>query len=106
MQRFIEAYHKLTSPGAEPDFYAADAYDAVGVIIQVLKGLGGHVTRQSVADTFRNADFNQKQFVGITKIIQFERTGDVRGGDIYLYQVTDGRRKYLGNIADLVRGNG
>ncbi|WP_322756490.1 bifunctional serine/threonine-protein kinase/ABC transporter substrate-binding protein [Frankia sp. Cas3] len=107
VERFVEAYARLTSPGTEPDFYAADAYDAVGVIIQVLKGLGGHVTRQSVANTFRNTDFIRGfAFEGITKKIQFSATGDVQGSDIYLYQVRDGRRKFLGNIADLVRGNG
>ncbi len=106
VERFIQAYGKLT-PGTQLDFYAADAYDAVGVVIQVLKGLGGNVTRKSVADTFRGPDFSREfEFEGITKKIKFSATGDVLGSDIYLYQVTDGRRKFLGNIADLVRGNG
>ncbi|WP_239376371.1 bifunctional serine/threonine-protein kinase/ABC transporter substrate-binding protein [Frankia sp. Cj5] len=106
VQQFVDVYEKISS-GAQPDFYAADAFDATRVVIDVLKRLRGKVSRQSVAHTFGDPKFIRDfEFEGITKKIKFDMSGEVQGGDIFIYQVRDGRRQYIGSAVELARGNG
>ncbi len=99
---FREAFDRVG--GGPVDFFAAEAFDAVNVVIQVLRQLHGNVTRNSVADKFQSGDFIEKfEYQGLTKKINFSANGDVNTRDIFLYRIIKGKLEFLGNIAELVR---
>ncbi|MEO6204145.1 MAG: branched-chain amino acid ABC transporter substrate-binding protein, partial [Mycobacteriales bacterium] len=53
---------------AEAGTYSAEAFDSANVIIAAMKGLGGNITRQSVADAVKKT----KDFAGVTHSITFD----------------------------------
>ena len=94
---FTAAYKAMFN--ADPGTYSPEAYDATNAIIAAMKGLGGNLTRQSVADAVKKVDY-----AGITKQIKFEPNGEVAGKTIFIYQVKDGKRNVLGTTAELTQG--
>ena len=77
---------------------APESYDAANAIIEAMKGLKGKITRQAVADAVKNVNY-----VGLTKTIKFESTGEVQGKTIFVYQVKGGKRAILGTTAELAK---
>jgi branched-chain amino acid transport system substrate-binding protein len=80
---FVEAYR--AKYGRDPDIYAAHAYDAVRVALQV-----PGIARAWEANEIRRAlQFEIKEFPGVTGPIQFDDYGDVRHNPV-MFIVKDG----------------
>jgi ABC-type branched-subunit amino acid transport system substrate-binding protein len=97
--RFAAAHHKRW--GAWPAPWAAEAYDAVGLIAHTLTGLDGDgPVRRGVLS---GALFRQR-YEGIAKTISFDpRTRLVEAHNTsFLYEVRDGTFRFLGRY-DQVR---
>ena len=80
---FAQEYERTY--GTPPGGFAAEYYDAADVLLQTIEN--GATTRAAVLDGLRSADVT-----GLTKRISFEANGNVRGGPIYIYRVSAGRR--------------
>ncbi|GAC1322177.1 MAG: branched-chain amino acid ABC transporter substrate-binding protein [Mycobacteriales bacterium] len=93
---FTQAYKAKFN--VDPGTYSPESYDAANAIIEAMKGLKGKITRQAVADAVKNVNY-----VGLTKTIKFESTGEVQGKTIFVYQVKGGKRAILGTTAELAK---
>ena len=81
-QNFVKAYKEKFN--AEPDMFAAQAYDAAMILLTALKnanGEGGQVLQQEMAKT--------KDFPGVTGVTSFTETGDALK-DIIILKVENG----------------
>ncbi|MBX6388492.1 MAG: branched-chain amino acid ABC transporter substrate-binding protein [Frankia sp.] len=95
---FVESY-KRVNDNAEPGTYSAEAYDATMAIIEVIKGLNGDVTRESVAGAFGSVDVP-----GLTKQIKFTPQGEVTDQAVLIYEVKDGAISVVGPVSELLGG--
>jgi len=91
---FTKAYKAKFN--VDPGTYSPESYDAANAIIEAIKSLKGKVTRQAVADAVKGINY-----VGLTKTIKFESSGEVQGKVIFVYQVKGGKRAIVGTTADL-----
>ncbi|WP_163549866.1 branched-chain amino acid ABC transporter substrate-binding protein [Candidatus Frankia nodulisporulans] len=94
---FVESFKKVNN-GAKPGTYSGEAYDATKALATVFKQLGDDVNRESVLKAFPGVNY-----AGITKTVSFESNGEVKGSNVYVYQVKNGAITVLGNIADLIK---
>jgi branched-chain amino acid transport system substrate-binding protein len=94
---FVASYKRVNG-GARPGTYSGEAYDATNALIEVMKGLGDNVTRQSVAEAFPKVNFK-----GLTKTVKFQPNGEVEGANIFIYKVENGQIKTLGNTVNLIK---
>ncbi|ETA02290.1 branched chain amino acid ABC transporter substrate-binding protein [Frankia sp. CcI156] len=94
---FVASYKKVNN-GTKPGTYSGEAYDATLALADVFKKLGKDVTRESVTGAFGSVNFP-----GITKTVVFEPNGEVKGSNVFVYQVKGGQITVLGNIANLVK---
>ncbi|MDT0265063.1 branched-chain amino acid ABC transporter substrate-binding protein [Streptomyces sp. DSM 44915] len=85
--------------GEAPGTYSAESYDVTNMIIQAIAGLEGDVNRQAVYEALAGGEYE-----GLTKTFSFTDTGEFENEGIYLYQVADGVRGYVGNVEELVGG--
>ena len=83
VRSFVEAYR--AEYGTDPDIYAAHAYDAMRVSLQI-----PDLARAWQANEIRRAlQFEIKEFPGVTGPIQFDDYGDVRHNPV-MFIVKDG----------------
>ncbi|MET9730282.1 hypothetical protein ABZZ79_06290 [Streptomyces sp. NPDC006458] len=98
--RFASAHRERW--GAQPEPWAAEAYDAVGLVAQTLTGLAGEdpVGRGVLA----GALFRQR-YEGVAKTISFDpRTRLLDADDTsFLYEVRDGAFRFLGRCDCIAR---
>ncbi|WP_242419104.1 ABC transporter substrate-binding protein, partial [Frankia sp. CpI1-P] len=94
---FVASFKKVNK-GAKPGTYSGEAYDATLALADVFKKLGKDASRESVASAFGSVNFQ-----GITKTVAFESTGEVKGSNVFVYQVKNGAITVLGNTADLIK---
>jgi branched-chain amino acid transport system substrate-binding protein len=83
VRSFVEAYRARY--GADPDIYAAHAYDAMRVAFTV----PGIVRAWQANEIRRALQFETKEFPGVTGPIQFDDYGDVRHNPV-MFIVKDG----------------
>lgn len=74
-----------------PGTYGAEYYDATNVILAAIKG--GAKDRAAVLAAVKATDM-----AGVTKQIKFGENGDATEGNIFLYQVKDGKITFLEEI--------
>lgn len=77
--------------------YSAEAYDAANTIIDVMKGIGAHVTRGKVV-----SGLHKVTYVGLTKTVHFQSDGDIKGTAVYMYKVKSGNIVVIGLISKLI----
>ncbi|MEU1512012.1 bifunctional serine/threonine-protein kinase/ABC transporter substrate-binding protein [Streptomyces sp. NPDC005811] len=81
--------------GSAPGFYAAEAYDVVGMIADTLRGADGRPTRARLTTALRRTAYQ-----GVTKKFAFvPETGSFvspENGAVFGYLVADGRFRFLG----------
>lgn len=83
VQNFVKAYREKFN--AEPDMFAAQAYDAAKILLTAIKnakGQGGEVLQAEMAKT--------KDFPGITGITSFTENGDALK-DVLILKVENGK---------------
>jgi branched-chain amino acid transport system substrate-binding protein len=83
IQKFVAAFRARY--GHDPDIYAAHAYDAIRVAIEVPKT----VRAWDAKEIRRALQFEMKEFPGVTGPIQFDDYGDVRHNPV-MFIVKDG----------------
>lgn len=94
---FVASFRKVNH-GAKPGTYSGEAYDATMALADVFKKLGRGADRESVLRAFGAVNFP-----GITKTVTFEPSGEVKGSNVFIYQVKNGSISVLGNTANLIR---
>ncbi len=88
---FYDAYKAAF--GVEPGTYSPEAYDAATAFIMAIKA--GHTDTKSI-ESF----VNTVNFTGVSKQIQFETNGNIKGGTILIYQVKSGKIVEIGTSED------
>jgi len=83
IQKFVESFR--AKYGHDPDIYAAHAYDAIRVALQI----PGIVRAWDANEIRRALQFEFKEFPGVTGPIQFDDYGDVRHNPV-IFIVKDG----------------
>ncbi len=87
---FAKAYEAVY--GATPGLYTAEFYDSANMILNAIKD--GYRTRSGIQNWLKTANFK-----GITKQIQFDKTGEVKAGSIFVFEVTpEGGLKQVAQI--------
>jgi len=84
VKSFVESYRETYDD--EPDIYAAHAYDAMRVALEVFRRTKAH----NVTELRRALQFGIKEFPGVTGIIQFTEYGDVHHNPI-MFTIRDGQ---------------
>ncbi|MGW7096068.1 bifunctional serine/threonine-protein kinase/ABC transporter substrate-binding protein [Streptomyces sp. NPDC054874] len=88
---FAAAYRKRF--GSAPPLFAAEAYDAVGLIAACARGLGRErISRQDLLPALRTTSYK-----GVSKGYAFEpANGTYTGTGVFVYRVERGRFRYIG----------
>lgn len=81
--------------GMDPATYSAEAYDAANALLQAIKA--GNKTSSSI-----NSYMKTISYPGLTKTLKFDDKGEVVSPTIYLYQVKNGTRGFLGSVDSVV----
>jgi len=108
-QNFIASYRQRFN--SDPDIYAAHAYDAIRVVIWVVKEAKAY----STTEIRKTLAYGIKEFPGVTGIIQFNDYGDVhhnpimfiiRDGQVLNYEryIDEERAKIREKIKNLING--
>ncbi|MEA2931567.1 MAG: branched-chain amino acid transport system substrate-binding protein [Actinomycetota bacterium] len=92
---FAKAYQ--TRWNTAPATYSTEGYDAANILIKGLRE--GHTTRQALLDYVENLG----PYEGAGKTIEFEANGNIKAGDVFVYEFKEGKPTVLGTIADLLR---
>jgi branched-chain amino acid transport system substrate-binding protein len=80
-QSFLDAYGKAY--GEVPAAYSAEAYDSANAFLAGISA--GKTARQAINDFLATYDVR-----GVTKRMKWTSTGEVEGGDVYVYLVKSG----------------
>ena len=81
--------------GRAPGTYSSEGYDAINILIEGIEA--GNDTREKLLDYVENLG----SFDGISKTIEFEANGNVKAGDVFVYEVKDGKITELGKTSEL-----
>jgi branched-chain amino acid transport system substrate-binding protein len=81
----------------DPGTYSSEGYDASNILIQGIEA--GNDTRPKLLDYVETLD----SFDGVSKTIQFEDNGNVKAGDVFVYEVKGGKITELGKTSELAK---
>jgi ABC-type branched-subunit amino acid transport system substrate-binding protein len=81
----------------DPGTYSSEGYDAINILIQGIEG--GNDTRPKLLEYVETLD----SFDGVSKTIQFEDNGNVKAGDVFVYEVKGGKITELGKTSELAK---
>ncbi len=79
----------------DPGTYSSEGYDAINILIQGIEA--GNDTRPKLLDYVETLD----SFDGVSKTIQFEENGNVKAGEVFVYEVKGGKITELGKTSEL-----
>ncbi len=79
----------------DPGTYSSEGYDAISILIAGIEA--GNDTRAKLLDYVENLG----SFDGVSKTIEFEANGNVKAGDVFVYEVKDGKITELGKTSEL-----
>jgi branched-chain amino acid transport system substrate-binding protein len=79
----------------DPGTYSSEGYDSISILIQGIEA--GNDTRPKLLSYVESFD----SFDGVSKVIQFETNGNVKAGDVFVYEVKSGKITELGKSSDL-----
>ena len=79
----------------DPGTYSSEGYDAANILIEGI--LAGNEDRASLLQYIESFDSHD----GISKTIQFEENGNVKAGDVFVYEVKGGKIVELGKTSEL-----
>ena len=81
--------------GKDPGTYSSEGYDAANILIDGI--VAGNDTREKLlayVESFEGHD-------GISKRVEFEENGNVKAGDVFVYEVKGGKITELGKTSEL-----
>ena len=90
---FAKKYKEVVNK--EPGTYSSEGYDAANILIQGINE--GNDTREKLLAYVEGLD----SFDGISKTIEFEENGNVKAGDVFVYEVKGGKITELGKTSEL-----
>jgi len=90
---FAAKYKSLN--GSDPGTYSSEGYDAANILIQGVEA--GNTTRAKLLNYVETLT----SYTGISKTIQFEDNGNVKAGDVFVYEVKSGKITELGTTTQL-----
>ncbi len=91
---FAKAYQaKWNTP---PATYSTEGYDAANILIAGIKA--GKTTRQALLDHVENLGV----YEGAGKSIEFEANGNIKAGDVFVYEFQAGKPTVLGTTEELL----
>jgi branched-chain amino acid transport system substrate-binding protein len=92
---FATAY-KDVNDGKAPGTYSSEGFDAANILIAGIKA--GNTTRAALLDYVEGLT----TYDGISKSISFEENGNVKGTDVFFFEVKEGKIELLGSTAELL----
>jgi branched-chain amino acid transport system substrate-binding protein len=92
---FATAYTTLN--GKAPGTYSSEGYDAASILIAGIEA--GNDTREKLLDYVENLG----TFDGVSKTIEFEDNGNIKAGDVFVYEVQGGKLVELGATSELAK---
>ncbi|HEV7688622.1 MAG TPA: branched-chain amino acid ABC transporter substrate-binding protein [Acidimicrobiia bacterium] len=92
---FARSYKALN--GRDPGTYSSEGYDAASVLIAGVEA--GNDTRAKLLSYVGTLP----SFDGVSKTIQFEPNGNVKAGDVFVYEVKGGKLTELGRTSELAK---
>jgi branched-chain amino acid transport system substrate-binding protein len=81
--------------GKDPGTYSSEGYDAASILIEGI--VAGNDTRQKLLTYVESFE----GFDGISKRVEFEENGNVKAGDVFVYEVKGGKITELGKTSEL-----
>ena len=81
--------------GKDPGTYSSEGYDAASILIDGI--VAGNDTRQKLLTYVESFE----GFDGISKRVEFEENGNVKAGDVFVYEVKGGKITELGKTSEL-----
>ena len=81
----------------DPGTYSTEGYDAVKMLVAAVEE--GKTTRAQLLEYVESLD----SYEGIGKTIEFEANGNVKGGDVFVYEVKAGKITELGTTEELAK---
>lgn len=93
---FAKKYTELN--GTDPGTYSSEGYDAANVLIEGIEK--GNDTREKLL-SYIDTEFSS--YEGISKTIEFEPTGNVKSGDVFVYEIKGGKITELGSTVTLLK---
>jgi branched-chain amino acid transport system substrate-binding protein len=79
----------------DPGTYSTEGYDAVKLLVDAVEK--GNDTREKLLTYIEELD----SYEGVGKTIEFEENGNVKGGDVFVYEVKAGKITELGTTEEL-----
>jgi branched-chain amino acid transport system substrate-binding protein len=83
--------------GKIPGTYSSEGYDAANILIDGIED--GNTTRAKLLDYVESLS----PYKGVAKTIEFEANGNVKGGDVFVYEVKSGKLVELGTTTELAK---
>jgi branched-chain amino acid transport system substrate-binding protein len=93
---FAKKYAEV-NPGKVPGTYSSEGYDSLSILIEGIEA--GNTTRAKLLDYVEALD----SFDGVSKTISFEDNGNVKAGDVFIYEVKNGKIEELGKTSELAK---
>ena len=87
---FNKAYQALAHFSAANATYAPESYDAANAIINAMKHLK-KITRAGIV-----SELHKLAYKGMTKLVKFQKDGNIAGSAIFVNQVKNGKIVQLG----------
>jgi branched-chain amino acid transport system substrate-binding protein len=84
--KFIESYRRVY--GKDPNWFAANTYDAVGMAVQAIKAVG--MDRQKIRDYLAGIDSPVKAYEGVAGKTYFDESGDCLKA-AFIKEIRDGK---------------
>jgi branched-chain amino acid transport system substrate-binding protein len=81
----------------DPGTYSSEGFDSTNILVRGVEA--GNTTRAKVLDYVNKLG----SYAGISKTIEFEANGNVKKGDVFVYQVKSGKLVVLGSTVDLTK---
>jgi len=79
--------------------YSSEGFDTANILIKGVEA--GNTTRAKVLDYVNT--LQSTPYTGISKPIQFETSGNVKSGDVFVYEVKGGKLTLLGSAVQLTQ---
>lgn len=90
---FATKYEEIV--GKDPGTYSSEGYDAASILIEGI--VAGNDTREELLAYVEGFE----GFDGISKRVEFEENGNVKAGDVFVYEVKGGKIVELGKTSEL-----
>lgn len=93
---FATKYKELNKVDAGT--YSSEGYDSTNILIEAIEA--GNDTREKLL-AYLEGEFTS--FDGISKTIEFEENGNVKTGDVFVYEIKGGKIVELGSTVELLK---